>query len=80
MFGIGKMANSAIEEELTWKGAIGGLIVIMVAGGFTLFSAYSCQKCYDINFAVAMKNINYTHITEVNTNIEMNYQDITKDK
>ena len=69
-----------LDEDLGWKGALSGLCICIFLGVLVMLSAYQCQKCYDVNFAVAMKNINYTRTTEVNTNIEMNYQDITKDK
>lgn len=71
---------SLMEENIGWKGVLGGLFISLLVSGFVILSAYQCQKCYDVNFAVAMKNINYTRTTEVNTNIEMNYQDITKEK
>ena len=65
--------------DIDWKNVLGGLFISLLISGFVMISAYQCQKCYDVNFAVAMKNINYTTVREVNTNIEMNYQDITKE-
>ena len=70
----------ALDEELTTKGSIGAFSIVLISACFTMIAAYNCQKCYDVNFAVAMKNINYTRTTEVNTNIEMNYQDVTKEQ
>lgn len=71
------MGVKAIDEDLSLKGALIGALICVLAAFGCFASAYQCQKCYDINFAVAMKNINYTRSTEVNTNIEMNYQDAT---
>ena len=62
------------------KVLVGILLVVIVSSTVTFLCAYECQKCYDVNFAVAMKNINYTRTTEMNTNIEMNYQDVTKEQ
>lgn len=73
---LGYMGIKAIEEDLGIEGALTGVAICIVAAFGCFASAYQCQKCYDVNFAVAMKNINYTRTTEVNTNIEMNYQDV----
>jgi hypothetical protein len=76
---ICKIAWEVIEENIKWKGAIFGILIVLFCTVPCIVCSYACQKCYDVNFAVAMKNINYTRTTEVNTNIEMNYQDITKE-
>jgi uncharacterized membrane protein YagU involved in acid resistance len=68
----------AIDESLSWKGALAGFGICLIASVGSMVAAHNCQKCYDVNFAVAMKNINYTRTTEVNTQIEMNYQDVTE--
>lgn len=70
----------AVDDDLDWKGALAGFAVCVFASVGAIVSAYCCQKCYDVNFAVAMKNINYTRTTEVNTQIEMNYQDVANEK
>ena len=75
-----KMGMEAIDDNLTVKGSIGAFSMVIIFAVFTMIAAYNCQKCYDVNFAVAMKNINYTRTTEINTNVEMNYQDITKEQ
>ena len=70
----------AINEDLpNWKGMLATFVIILFSACGCAFSGWQCQKCYDVNFAVAMKNINYTRSTEVNTNIEMNYQDGAKE-
>ena len=74
------MGFHAIEGDLDWKGALAGFAVCLFASVGAITSAYCCHKCYDVNFAVAMKNINYTRTTEVNTQIEMNYQDVANEK
>ena len=70
------MGIKAVNEDIDFKGALAGAIVCVVAAVGCFLSASQCQKCYDVNFAVAMKNINYTHTTEINTSIEMDYQDV----
>ena len=75
-----KMGMEAIDDNLTVKGSIGAFSMVIISAVFTMIAAYNCQNCYDVNFAVAMKNINYTRTTEINTNVEMNYQDITKEQ
>lgn len=75
-----RMGIEAIDDNLTFRGLIGAFSMVIISAVFTMIAAYNCQKCYDVNFAVAMKNINYTRTTEVNTNIEMNYQDVTKEQ
>lgn len=75
-----KIGLDALDEELGVKGSIGAFSIVIISACFTMIAAYNCQKCYDVNFAVAMKNINYTRTTEVNTNIEMNYQDVTNEQ
>lgn len=74
------MGFRAIEGDLDWKGALAGFAICVIASFGAVASACCCQKCYDVNFAVAMKNINYTRTTEVNTQIEMNYQDVANEK
>lgn len=70
----------AMNEDLpNWKGMLAAFAIILFSACGCAFSGWQCSKVYDINFSVAMKNINYTRSTEVNTNIEMNYQDVTKE-
>ena len=74
------MGYRALDENLpNWKGMIAAITVMVFSAFGCAFSGWQCSKVYDVNFAVAMKNINYTRTTEVNTNIEMNYQDVTKE-
>lgn len=80
IFILCSMGFKAMDGDIDWKGALGGLIVCVIAASGVLIAAHNCQKCYDVNFAVAMKNINYTRTTEVNTQIEMNYQDVANEK
>ena len=75
-----KIAYEAIDNDFTISDLIVCLSIALISAAFTMIAAYNCQKCYDVNFAVAMKNINYTRTTEINTNIEMNYQDVTKEE
>ena len=76
VFGFCMIVYKTIDETISWKAALSGLAIILLASIGCFGSAWQCQKCYDVNFAVAMKNIQYTRTTEVNTNIEMNYQDV----
>lgn len=46
------------------------LVLAFVSGIF-------CQQSYDINFAVATKNIQYNVVVEKNVDIQMDYQDVT---
>ena len=74
------VALKAIDEDLpSWKGFLTAMIICIIAASGTIFSGYQCQKAYDIDFAVATKNIQYTRTTEVNTNIQMDYKDTTKE-
>ena len=74
------VAIKAINEDLpSWKGFLAAMFICVISATGTIFSGFQCQKAYDINFSVAMKNINYTRTTEVNTQIEMDYHDVASD-